>query len=74
MSTHTFNMELLHAWVEMCNREGRMKSGEEVATAEDLAALQQLITSTLTVLVQTSTVNEGKDENPTPFNGVEATG
>ena len=66
-------MELLHAWVEMCNREGRIKRGEEVATVEELSALQVLIVSTLAVLVQTSTVNEvilnpspADDENPTP--------
>jgi hypothetical protein len=67
MSTYTFNTELLNAWVEMCNKEGRMKSGEEPSTEEELAALQQLIGATLAVIVQTSTVIQDVDEDPIPL-------
>ena len=64
MPTHTFNTELLHAWVEMCNKEGRIKRGEQTATVDEFIALQALIASTLAVLVQTSTVSEVEAEDP----------
>lgn len=56
MSTHEFNIELLTAWVALCDKEGEMR--REGASVEEIAVVQELIKIALAVLVQTSSVRE----------------
>ena len=56
-TTHEFNTDLLTAWVALCNKLGEIRSAG--ASAEEIAMMEELITASLAVLVNTSRVRGG---------------
>ena len=56
-TTHEFNTDLLTAWVALCNKLGEIRSAG--ASAEEIAMMEELITASLAVLVNTSNVRGG---------------
>jgi hypothetical protein len=56
-TTHEFNTDLLTAWVALCNKLGEIRSAG--ASAEEIAVMEELITASLAVLVNTSRVRGG---------------
>jgi hypothetical protein len=56
-TTHEFNTDLLTAWVALCDKLGEIRSAG--ASAEEIAVMEELITASLAVLVNTSRVRGG---------------